>query len=145
MIVWQAVLGSNQRRTDKKPPKIYLYPFVALCRGRLDAPGVLFAMGRSSTIGYCETDRSLKNEEGGGYTRARLGQSPKCAEDHPIGLRLSQSTMSTEKSKPGIAMHRIGFYAGLFIVAAVGLMLQLIQTRILSVVGWYHLAFFVIS
>ena len=42
-------------------------------------------------------------------------------------------------------MHRIGFYAGLFIVAAVGLMLQLIQTRILSVIGWYHLAFFVIS
>ena len=37
------------------------------------------------------------------------------------------------------------FYAGLFCVTAATLMLQLIQTRILSVVAWYHLAFFVIS
>lgn len=37
------------------------------------------------------------------------------------------------------------FYAGLFLVTASTLMLQLIQTRILSVVAWYHLAFFVIS
>lgn len=37
------------------------------------------------------------------------------------------------------------FYAGLFCVTAATLMLQLIQTRILSLVAWYHLAFFVIS
>jgi hypothetical protein len=37
------------------------------------------------------------------------------------------------------------FYTGLFLVTAGTLMLQLIQTRILSVVAWYHLAFFVIS
>jgi len=37
------------------------------------------------------------------------------------------------------------FYGGLFCVTASTLMLQLIQTRILSVVAWYHLAFFVIS
>ena len=37
------------------------------------------------------------------------------------------------------------FYAGLFIVAACTLMLQVVQTRILSVVAWYHLAFFTIS
>ncbi|HVE88278.1 MAG TPA: hypothetical protein VNA44_01150 [Burkholderiaceae bacterium] len=42
-------------------------------------------------------------------------------------------------------MKRFNFYAGLFIVTAATLMLQLIQTRILSVVAWYHLAFFVIS
>jgi hypothetical protein len=37
------------------------------------------------------------------------------------------------------------FYAGLFIVTACTLMLQLVHTRILSVLAWYHLAFFVIS
>ncbi len=42
-------------------------------------------------------------------------------------------------------MKKFNFYAGLFNVTAATLMLQLIQTRILSVVAWYHLAFFVIS
>ena len=42
-------------------------------------------------------------------------------------------------------MSTFSFYAGLFCVTAATLMLQLIQTRILSVVAWYHLAFFVIS
>jgi hypothetical protein len=37
------------------------------------------------------------------------------------------------------------FYAGLFLVTACTLMLQVVQTRILSVVAWYHLAFFAIS
>ncbi|HEV2716219.1 MAG TPA: hypothetical protein VGU64_13215, partial [Terriglobales bacterium] len=37
------------------------------------------------------------------------------------------------------------FYIGLFLITACTLMLQLVQTRILSVVAWYHLAFFVIS
>src|SRR5262245_11180594 len=37
------------------------------------------------------------------------------------------------------------FYSGLFCVTAATLMLQLIQTRILSLVAWYYLAFFVIS
>ena len=37
------------------------------------------------------------------------------------------------------------FYAGVFAVAAAGLMLQIVQTRILSVVTWYHMAFFTIS
>jgi SAM-dependent methyltransferase len=37
------------------------------------------------------------------------------------------------------------FYAGVFLVTAATLMLQVVQTRILSVVAWYHLAFFVIS
>ena len=37
------------------------------------------------------------------------------------------------------------FYTGLFLITACTLMLQVIQTRILSVVAWYHLAFFAIS
>jgi spermidine synthase len=42
-------------------------------------------------------------------------------------------------------MHQVCFYSGLFLITAATLMLQVIQTRILSVVAWYHLAFFVIS
>ena len=37
------------------------------------------------------------------------------------------------------------FYTGLFLITGCTLMLQLTQTRILSVVAWYHLAFFAIS
>ncbi len=37
------------------------------------------------------------------------------------------------------------FYMGLFLLTACTLMLQVVQTRILSVVAWYHLAFFAIS
>lgn len=37
------------------------------------------------------------------------------------------------------------FYIGLFSITSSTLMLQLIQTRILSVASWYHLAFFAIS
>ena len=37
------------------------------------------------------------------------------------------------------------FYSGLFLITACTLMLQLTQTRILSVVAWYYLAFFAIS
>ncbi len=43
------------------------------------------------------------------------------------------------------AMSQRGFYAGLFLITACTLMLQVVQTRILSVVAWYHLAFFAIS
>jgi spermidine synthase len=42
-------------------------------------------------------------------------------------------------------MREFRFYAGLLCVTCATLMLQLVQTRILSVVAWYHLAFFVIS
>lgn len=37
------------------------------------------------------------------------------------------------------------FYAGVFLITSSTLMLQLIETRILSVILWYHLAFFAIS
>ena len=40
---------------------------------------------------------------------------------------------------------RLCFYAGLGLVTAATLMLQIIETRIISVTSWYHLAFFVIS
>jgi hypothetical protein len=40
---------------------------------------------------------------------------------------------------------RLPFYAGLGMVTAATLMLQIVETRIVSVTSWYHLAFFVIS
>ncbi|MDP8225082.1 MAG: hypothetical protein P9L99_17105 [Candidatus Lernaella stagnicola] len=39
----------------------------------------------------------------------------------------------------------VSFYFGLAVVTAATLALEIIQTRLLSVVTWYHLAFFVIS
>jgi spermidine synthase len=42
-------------------------------------------------------------------------------------------------------MRPIFFYTGVFLISCSTLMLEIIQTRILSVVVWYHLAFFVIS
>ena len=40
---------------------------------------------------------------------------------------------------------RVSFYVALGSVTAATLMLQIIETRIISVISWYHLAFFVIS
>lgn len=40
---------------------------------------------------------------------------------------------------------RLPFYIGLGLVTAATLMLQIVETRIISVTSWYHLAFFVIS
>jgi hypothetical protein len=45
----------------------------------------------------------------------------------------------------GKAVARFNFYGGVFAIAAATLMLQIIETRIISVTSWYHLAFFVIS
>ena len=62
--------------------------------------------------------------------------------DRVVGVSLH-----TGQGAPG-AGHRSRpalFYAGVFLVSAATLMLQVIETRILSVVSWYHLAFFVIS
>lgn len=42
-------------------------------------------------------------------------------------------------------MSKLKFYVGLSLVTACTLILQVVQTRILSVVAWYHLAFFAIS
>ena len=44
-----------------------------------------------------------------------------------------------------MAHGHLRFYAGLFLITACTLMLQVLQTRILSVVTWYHLAFLAIS
>jgi MFS family permease len=41
--------------------------------------------------------------------------------------------------------HRVFFYAGLFSLTSSVMILEIVQTRILSVITWYHLAFFVIS
>jgi hypothetical protein len=37
------------------------------------------------------------------------------------------------------------FLLGLYLICMCGLMLQIIETRILSLISWYHLAFFSIS
>jgi hypothetical protein len=42
-------------------------------------------------------------------------------------------------------MKALRFYVGIFLITASVLMLQVIQTRILSVVLWYYMAFLVIS
>jgi uncharacterized membrane protein len=42
-------------------------------------------------------------------------------------------------------VQRLCFYLGLGLITAATLMLQIIETRIISVTSWYHLAFFVIS
>ncbi len=42
-------------------------------------------------------------------------------------------------------MERLRFYGGVFLITADTLMLQIIQTRILSVVAWYHLTFWGIN
>src|SRR3954451_21949078 len=42
-------------------------------------------------------------------------------------------------------VQRLCFYLGLGLITAATLMLQIVETRIISVTSWYHLAFFVIS
>jgi hypothetical protein len=46
---------------------------------------------------------------------------------------------------PSPRLKGIFFYAGVFLITAATLILQIVETRIISVVAWYHLAFFVIS
>src|SRR5918995_6901117 len=55
------------------------------------------------------------------------------------GVRVHQSRA------PDKAGRSVLFYAALGLVTAATLMLQIIETRIISVTSWYHLAFFVIS
>ena len=50
----------------------------------------------------------------------------------------------TEQS-PGNGTQRVVFFIGLFVIAASNLSAQILQTRILSVMSWYFLAFFTIS
>ncbi len=47
--------------------------------------------------------------------------------------------------KPSARFKAMCFYAGVFLITASTLILQIVQTRIISVMAWYHLAFFVIS
>lgn len=48
-------------------------------------------------------------------------------------------------SLPISTRSRFGAYAGLFLLALATLMLEILLTRMVSVIAWYHLAFFVIS
>ncbi len=47
--------------------------------------------------------------------------------------------------QPGICMSRPLTYFGVFVTALATLLLEILLTRIISVIAWYHLAFFVIS
>lgn len=58
---------------------------------------------------------------------------------------MSPNTIIKGPTSDVLDLSSLHFYAGLFLVTASTLMLQLVQTRILSVVAWYHLAFFAIS
>ena len=49
------------------------------------------------------------------------------------------------ESETPSSKQRYQYYAGMFFITAATLILQIVQTRILSVVLWYYLAFFVIS
>jgi hypothetical protein len=53
--------------------------------------------------------------------------------------------MTEEMARPGPISERSLFLSGLAIICACGLALQIIETRILSVIVVYHLAFFAIS
>jgi len=57
----------------------------------------------------------------------------------------SHNTPTPRRPYAEVFLSRIRFYIGLFLITASTLMLQIVQTRILSVVAWYHLAFFAIS
>jgi hypothetical protein len=46
---------------------------------------------------------------------------------------------------PSQKLKGIFFYSGVFLITAATLILQIVETRIISVIAWYHLAFFVIS
>ena len=61
-------------------------------------------------------------------------------------FRMTSIVVNTSFSHPlGETGRRVRFYVALGLVAAATLMLQIIETRIISVISWYHLAFFVIS
>ena len=54
--------------------------------------------------------------------------------------------LSQPETKPGVAAPQRGpFLLGVFLVTAAVLVFQVVQTRILSVIAWYYLAFFAIS
>src|SRR5215475_6088014 len=55
------------------------------------------------------------------------------------GRRMHQPKVREETGR------KVRFYVAPGLVTAATLMLQIIETRIISVISWYHLAFFVIS
>src|SRR5687768_5829282 len=68
----------------------------------------------------------------------------------PGDIRQSSTTYRTGGRVPQANVHenagqRAWFYLALGLVTAATLMLQIIETRIISVISWYHLAFFIIS
>jgi hypothetical protein len=65
--------------------------------------------------------------------------APAQSQDGPPAGRVRQPKARNETGR------RVRFYVALGLVTAATLMLQIIETRIISVTSWYYLAFFVIS
>jgi SAM-dependent methyltransferase len=67
---------------------------------------------------------------------------------NPLSQEARPETLA-ERSSPVAArsprVKSLCFYGGVFATTAATLMLQIIETRIVSVTSWYHLAFFIIS
>jgi len=53
--------------------------------------------------------------------------------------------VKSEYNLPPDSRAKILFLSGVFIVCMCSLMLQIMQTRLLSVIAWYYIAFFAIS
>src|SRR5580765_5163571 len=54
---------------------------------------------------------------------------------------MGKNTMASGFSRRGAAP----FFLGVFLICMCGLMLQIVETRLISVIAYYHLAFFAIS
>ena len=92
------------------------------------------------------SQQGVAGREAMAETRRGRGGSPGVSMRSRSGFPAPPAAIVSRPFRQGVMpMRRFAFYGGLFVVTAATLMLQLIQTRILSVVAWYHLAFFVIS
>ena len=79
---------------------------------------------------------------------------PKGARDNASPERVSTDRAAAAQQYPAVtaadggkltAPSQFFFFAGVFLLTLTTLMLEIIQTRILSVVSWYYFAFFIIS
>ena len=79
---------------------------------------------------------------------------PKGARDNASPERVSTDRAAAARQYPAVtaadggkltAPSQFFFFAGVFLLTLTTLMLEIIQTRILSVVSWYYFAFFIIS
>src|SRR5215831_13727276 len=62
-----------------------------------------------------------------------------------VGVKSEYTTILTRIRLPPDSCTKILFLTGVFIVCMCSLMLQIMETRLLSVIAWYYMAFFAIS